>query len=298
MRYLLYKSTNLLDNILLGNESDCIYLRITDKDLKSKIFNMLIFIARKRNYYFPWLLKLIPAFHKLRELSPRDTIIIFDINDLVFLKYLKRSVPASTHFHVFYWNPIEKMFGVHLYSSIKTLKKLGCTISTFDKKDADTYHLIYKNQFIRTLHLQAPELVYDYYYIGQSKGREALLEKITNNLKDEGLQGFCLIPKSHKDSISYQENIRNVLSSRCLIEILQNGQSGITLRALEALIYQKKLITTCKDIVNYDFYNPKNILIWNDNPSELKSFVLSEYQPANEQIIRKYSFTNWIQSFT
>ena len=298
MRYLLYKSTNLLDSILLGEESGCRYIRLTDKDLKSRLFNKLLLLASKKSLFLPWLLKLIPAFRQLRAVSKGDTVIIFDIDNLTFIKYLKLSIPDSVHFHVFYWNPIDKMFGADTQSAISSLKDMGAIISTFDKKDADSYQLIYKDQFIRPLPVQPTGPEYDYYFIGQSKGREKVLERITYQLKAEGLDGLCLIPKSPKEQISYQENIGNVLNSKCLLEIVQAGQSGITLRALEALIYQKKLITTCKDIVNYDFYHPKNIMIWNDEITHLKPFIQSESNPIDEHIIKKYSFKNWIQSFT
>ena len=298
MKYLLYKSTNLLDSILLDEESECRYIRLTDKDLRSRLFNKLILLARKKSWFFPRLLKFIPAFHQLRTISQGDTVIIFDIDDLTFIKYLKFSIPDSVRLHVFYWNPIEKMFGANTQSAIYSLKDMGAVISTFDKKDAGSYQLTYKNQFIRPLPIQSTGPEYDYYFIGQSKGREKVLERITNQLKAEGFDGLCLIPQSSKEQISYQENIGNVLNSKCLIEIVQEGQSGITLRALEALVYQKKLITTCKDIVNYDFYHPKNILIWNNEFTYLKPFIQSEYYPIDKNIIKKYSFKNWIQSFT
>ena len=98
--------------------------------------------------------------------------------------------------------------------------------------------------------------------------------------------------------ISYEANVRHVWDSRCLIEIVQEGQTGITLRALEALVYRKKLITTCQAIANYDFYTPRNILIWKgQSQQELADFMETDMQPIDEKTISKYSLHTWISSF-
>ena len=59
-------------------------------------------------------------------------------------------------------------------------------------------------------------------------------------------------------------------------EIVQPGQGGLTIRTLEALFYNKKLITNNESITEYDFYNADNIFIYKEqdcNIDALKSFL-------------------------
>ncbi|WP_228731997.1 MULTISPECIES: hypothetical protein [Pseudomonas] len=42
---------------------------------------------------------------------------------------------------------------------------------------------------------------------------------------------------------------------------LEPGQAGLSFRFFEAMTSRKKVITTNKSVVDYDFYNPANILV-------------------------------------
>ena len=70
------------------------------------------------------------------------------------------------------------------------------------------------------------------------------------------------------------------------MEIQRTEQVGLSFRIFEALGHRKKLITTNKDIVNYDFYHPQNILVVDENTIEIpEEFVTSPYveiEPAHQ----------------
>ncbi len=298
MRYLIYKSTNLLDSILLDDHEECVYIRITDNDLKSKIFNRLILYARIHKLFFPFLLKIIHGFSKLRKITADDIVIVFDIADITLIEYIHKCIPKTNRFNVFFWNPMSKTFE-DPQKAIQRLCKIGCHISTFDKKDSEMYHLIYKNQFIKKICISNLPTKFDFYFLGAPKGREDTLHSIIQRLKEIGKVGICIVPHSKEQYIPYERNLQYVLQSFCIIEIVQEGQEGVTLRALEALVYGKKLITTLRNIVNYDFYNPNNILIWNNQTNdELTSFLNTNYTMIDQKIIDKYCFHNWIQSYS
>jgi len=56
----------------------------------------------------------------------------------------------------------------------------------------------------------------------------------------------------------------------------------------------KKLITTNSDIVNYDFYNPQNILVVDEkNPTIPASFFETKYIPIPAAIFNKYTLEGW-----
>ncbi|VEG13281.1 hypothetical protein [Moraxella cuniculi] len=97
--------------------------------------------------------------------------------------------------------------------------------------------------------------------------------------------------------ISFEENLTNVQSADIIVDILNDIHGGLSFRAFEALYYDKKLITNNVNIAQYDFFDEHNILIWNIETSveELRAFLNKPYRNPDNQIIYKYSFTNWIR---
>lgn len=83
--------------------------------------------------------------------------------------------------------------------------------------------------------------------------------------------------------------------SRCVLDVENAGQHGLTMRSIEILGLRRKLITTNKDIVNYDFYHPNNILVIDrKNPVIDMSFFEKPYKMLDEGIYEKYSLRSWI----
>ena len=84
-------------------------------------------------------------------------------------------------------------------------------------------------------------------------------------------------------------------SSRCVLDSAQSGQLGLTIRVLEALGANKKLITTNSDIVNYDFYRPENIYVYKGNIDLDNVFFKEGYKEVDKEIYEKYSLRNWLK---
>ena len=76
-------------------------------------------------------------------------------------------------------------------------------------------------------------------------------------------------------------------SAKCILDSAQAGQSGLTIRVFETLGAKKMLITTNKDIVNYDFYHPNNIFILGkDIMDELRSFLDAPYVEVESEFFQ------------
>ncbi len=59
----------------------------------------------------------------------------------------------------------------------------------------------------------------------------------------------------------------------------------------------KKVITTNADIVNYDFFSPSNIFIWNESTLAIPDeFFTSHYQEPSDTIYKKYSREYWVKT--
>lgn len=100
------------------------------------------------------------------------------------------------------------------------------------------------------------------------------------------------------DKLSF-ERIAHVFSrSVCILDAPQSGQTGLTMRTIEALGAKRKLITTNQTIKDYDFYDPANIYVY--TPGEEfdfeSEFFNSPYNELPADIYEKYSLTHWVSS--
>ena len=85
--------------------------------------------------------------------------------------------------------------------------------------------------------------------------------------------------------------------SRCVVDVEDPGQHGLTMRSIEVVGLKRKLITTNKDIVNYDFYNTNNIFVLDrNNPVVDETFIDMPYKELDPEIYDKYSLKRWICS--
>jgi len=62
--------------------------------------------------------------------------------------------------------------------------------------------------------------------------------------------------------IPYEDFLNTELEGNCILEIVQKGQTGPTLRYFEAICYNKKLVTNNPHIVEFPFYNPQWMKIY------------------------------------
>ena len=92
-----------------------------------------------------------------------------------------------------------------------------------------------------------------------------------------------------------REVFDTILNSRILIDIHHPGQEGLTMRAIESLGAKRKLLTTNDKIKNYDFYNTKNIHIFDINSIDIDNiFFNSGYEEISNNIYKKYSIDSWL----
>ncbi len=153
-------------------------------------------------------------------------------------------------------------------------------VYTFDKNDADKYGFSFIGYTYYSKHLLNPSVLnFDVYFVGGLKGgREKMIENVYDYLTQRDVNcRFDLMTfgrDKEKDAlkdvsysrrwIPYEEVLQKMNSSKCILEICQDGQSGPTLRFFEAVCYNKKLITNNKFVKDFPFYNPNYVQIFND----------------------------------
>ena len=109
------------------------------------------------------------------------------------------------------------------------------------------------------------------------------------------------LPKSIeriKEIIPFSKSYKYYLDSKIILDIAHPHQKGLSFRPYETIGLRKKLITTNKDIVNYDFYNPNNIFVIEDidNITIPLEFFKTDYQEIDIKLREKYHIKNWIHN--
>lgn len=155
-------------------------------------------------------------------------------------------------------------------------------VYSFDKRDCEKYGFSYYPTFYSVTRKPTENGVVasDAFFVGVSKGdRHSILEKLYHDIEMSGgiadfyISGVSQSKKRvdgiHYDQwLSYKDVLDHVMETNCVIEIMGDGQSGLTLRAMEAIVYNKKLLTNNESVKQLSFYGTGHIRFF-ENPDEI-----------------------------
>ena len=287
------------------------------KENKNIKFINIFWKKNINNYFFKIIRKIIEPFGlnkyflnydelKKKKITKYDKVIYFDFYKKNTLSILRKYTYMSEE--IFWlWNKTEER-------KINYLKSFSKNIWTFDEGDGKKYNLKYTNQFYWREAKNEDMLKEEkrLFFIGEDKGR---IDRIDEIAKKVNLPIKILIKKEKfkfykkdfqkyllKKNLDYPKVLDEIKSSSVILEICKKGQEGITLRALEALFFNKKLITNNLNIKNYDFYNENNIFIIennkNINKKDIDEFLIKDKVTIKKDILNKYTIENWIDEIT
>lgn len=254
---------------------------------------------RKLGINTHWLGKKFIREH-LRELGPHDVAVF---NDSVITKGITPQI----------------ITGLKCY---KVLLLRNSVDESFIKKHADSFDLIYdfehkavKVQKLKHLEQFFPVGFYDVtksipdkgingklicYFLGKDKNRLKILTELASKLMSYNVTlDFNIVGDDNvkynsiyviDNPLSYNENLKRSLASDILVDLTQEYQTGWTLRILEALYFNKKIITNNKNILHSEIYEKGRFFIlghheWDD----FESFLNAPLQPVTRDILYKYS---------
>lgn len=236
------------------------------------------------------------------NINKYDCIIIFDrIWSYDIIKYIKNK-NKKCRLIFWYWNKVK--------AQMPEQYQKYCEIWSFDESDCEKYRFNHNVQFyIRDFKKRQKTIKYDALFIGKDKGRMQIILDIAECLnKYNFISKICIVCDGNKQNrnnvncvshtIDYEKILDYLAESRCIIDIVQEEQSGITLRVLEALFYNKKLITNNKTIKDAPYYNENNIFLWGvDDEKNLSDFFSAPYYNIDKSLISRYSYKQWIENF-
>ncbi len=204
---------------------------------------------------------------------------------------------GKEHCYLYYLNTINDL-------NIKFCKYFKeKNIYTFDYMDAQNYGLKYKHTpYSNKLTLLKTKIEYDVLFLGREKGREEIIYEIYLALKSRGFRTkFLVLGSSNKEFrlekyLDYQEYLSLCAKSKSIVEINKIGQYGCSLRMLESLFFEKKLITNNLGVYKDDYYNSNNIFVWgSDDINRIADFIDSPY--IADKDLTQLMFQNWVKSF-
>lgn len=138
------------------------------------------------------------------------------------------------------------------------------------------------------------------FFLGQDKGRIKSISLLAERLAKYNCNVNFNVIKDRNSSaesdfytekmLSYEDNIKHSLAADILIDITKDNQSGWTLRILEALFFNKKIITNNLSVMNADIYSKERFFILeHDRWDDFNLFVQAVNEPIKEDVLYKYS---------
>lgn len=241
---------------------------------------------------------------KLQENPIKQDVILTLKGDFIDAKSLLEFKKYSNQSIAFFNDNIKR------YPNIKNVIKSFDEVYSFEKQDCLKYNLKFAPNFIYKENLKSENvnLNYDLFNISSAGKRDGFLQNIAQNLNQNKVKyKFIIFDKNlnRKNPLLEFTNIplslddvnHLILQSKALLDIHREGQDGLTFRVFESMGLKKKLITTNKDIVNYDFYNPENILVINTkDPIIPASFFETAYVPIPSKIYDNYTLKGWTEN--
>lgn len=183
-----------------------------------------------------------------------------------------------------------------------------CELWSFDPADCKKYGMHFNHQYYFKTLIKKPESCkWDVFFCGSDCGRGKMLTDLYKKMLELNLKvNFKIVYPQDKNIpletisklLNYDEIRECNLSSKAILEIPRPGQSGATLRLMEALFLNKKVITNNPKVKEEPFYSENNIFILGERPiDDLKSFIDSDYDYSSDEYIDKYDFNSWLRNF-
>ncbi len=252
------------------------------KEINNNLLNTLrnIHTSIKLNQYFTMPFQKIwvhTFFDENSILSNEECIFLFEEGNKQaynqnYLHYIRKKYQNAKLYFLF-WNPVEYLQKKY----VNFINTHYDKILSFDPEDCKKYNWVHYSGIYSKPQNNIENLnpKFDILFIGHNKGRLKKLHFLYKKFTEAGLKcDFYISEVEKKDNLikgihynkylDYIDVINHVKNSKAILEILQEHQHGSTLRPMEAMVYQKILITDNKDVKKERYYSKEQFYIFDD----------------------------------
>ena len=256
-----------------------------------------------------WYSNMIPA-----QITKDDNVcFIFNSSrassiDISFYKYLRAHYKCKLVLQL--WNPIDWDRGKVKYD-IEEMKNIMDMVCTYNVLDAQKYkvtlypYILFQLQNIIVKPFNDRDT--DVLFIGQDKGRMQYIEDMYKSLTSRGLKcDFYIINPLRKcqvgeihicDWISYIDLIKKTENTKCIVNVLQAGAEGVTIRDVEAYNYGCFMITNNPSPELKNIYNEEQLIDIDNISDAIIQKIKSRKNPFERRLNTNTldNFLNWTE---
>ena len=181
-------------------------------------------------------------------------------------------------------------------------------VYSFDPKDCKKYNMLFTNSlYSRRENIFPSKTSCDIFFIGRAKDRYNDLLEIAQMAINAGLKiNFQILGVEKKSQItlpgitylkkvkSYEEVLPMIMSTKCLLDLYQLGQTGLTMRAYEAIFYNKLLLTNNDYTSKLAYFNPNFMQIFK-NINEIEFSFINQSSNVNYEYNDEYSPVHFLK---
>lgn len=303
--YIIFGTNNDIDDILFSELKEVNNTSLTCMFNGFSKFELLLNTAHyssKMNKYFSIPFKKIwfKRLFDIKQYDRNDEMVFVYLSDMYykvieagFVEYLRNIFPNSKH--VCYALDINVF---RKYDFDKIRNKLDASY-IFDQEEAKKQDLLYYPLPYSRLNVSdSPNIEYaDLCFVGQAKSRFSLLIKIFEYCAKHNITtNFYIIGVKKEeqvysdnihyiDYIPYKQSLEVLMKSNCDIELFIDGCTSYSQRVMSAYLYNKKIITNNKFLVESKYYNPNDILYFDDIDSLNPEFIKNKTNPKYRENI-------------
>lgn len=180
-----------------------------------------------------------------------------------YFSYLKQTYPDAK-FGMY----IQDVVARNPHLDIPHIKEQFDFVLSYDKGDCAKYGLTYHPTPYSTFPVVQDNAIpeSDVYFCGRGKDRYPLIHAIYEQCTAKGLKCDFHITDMPADAprvqgihyrpLSYIENLRHIVRTKCILEIMQSEADGFTPRVWESLFYAKHLLTNNPTFAHSPYYRP------------------------------------------
>jgi hypothetical protein len=225
-----------------------------------------------------------------------------------------RKTLVSASFGLYLWDGVANVKGV------STILSAFDSVATFDPVDANTFGWTFRPLFGRNISERqntTPLATFDWCFIGTvHSDRHRVIHRLRQRYGRQARSFvFCYFPSplilfarwltdwtlwlAPKGTLSTQamtatEVAQIVECSRSVLDVEHPRQRGLTMRTIETLLAEKKLMTTNQFILESTLFEPSRVVVINRSKPEIPvNFLDTPYVAIPESLRTYYSCEGW-----